>query len=175
MLPVAHEGRVYQLGVAVEWQDDAGFLRLATGFDELHVGELCRQVAEQPAVQLAPLGVVAFCYVLAVVLQDVLRIVFSLRKVLCVCDPCGQVDGDLVAKLVLGVVAVACALFCHGVGAVAVVLASDGDLGGEVYGDAMLVMLSWLALILQVVHALVLGKYAEVGRDEVLPFHRVAS
>lgn len=130
MLPVADKCGMYQLCVAIQWQDGTSLLWFAASFYQFHVGIFCSLVGEDPGVELAPFLCSAFSNVGAHIFQSV--ILFLLRTIITFFFyPGRKVDRNFIVELVLGVVAVACALLCHRVGTMAVVLTGDGNLCGK--------------------------------------------
>ena len=158
-----------QFGVGIERQHGACLLRLAPCPDEVHVGALCGGVGEEPVLYVGRLArghlscqfhQLVAGYVNVAAGHGLGRVALWQR-----CHKQGQVNANLIVELILRIVAIAGRLLGHRVGAVAVELARDGDLGGEMHGDAALVVGCGLAEPSEVVHPLVLRQHPEVGGD----------
>lgn len=121
-------------------------------FDEVQVREFRGQVAEVPVVHLVPFVRQAFGDVSAKLYESLLPLFLFHVLVDHFLYPRGEVDGYLVAEFVFVIVAVASALLRYAVHAVAIILAGDGNLRGEVDGHSSLMAWCVVREIFQVVH-----------------------
>ena len=160
MAPVGHEGGVHQFGVGVERQHGTCLLRLSARGHQVHVGPFCGQIGKLPVLQVGGRAV----HHAAEERGERAGIRGGFGGGGRIGHPRRQVHGDFVAKLVLGIVAIARGLLGHGVGTVAVELAGGAYLGGEVHGDAPLVVWCGLGEQVEVGHPSILGQHTQIGR-----------
>ena len=171
--PVCDECRVHQFRIGVQWQYGSCLLWRAAHFDEVQVREFRGQVAEVPVVHLVPFVRQAFGDVSAKLYESLLPLFLFHVLVGHFLYPRGEVDGYLVAEFVFVIVAVASALLRYAVHAVAIILAGDGNLRGEVDGHSSLMAWCVVREIFQVVHFPVLRQYPQVGGDVVMALGRL--